>query len=191
MAFENERKFLLKNDSWRKLVRKSSNISQGYIDILEETISLVKHGTRYSLLINVNGRKILKKISKKDFYLLKRNLHREQKVLRVRDHDDTYPLTIKIDIGIVGSKIEVEPYLNKEEFDFLFNQTSSSISKVRHYVDFKNHTFEIDEFKAQNAGLILAEVEVVNIKSHVELPDWIGEEVTTEDKYYNINLSKK
>lgn len=51
-------------------------------------------------------------------------------------------------------------------------------------------TWEIDEFLGQNAGLILAEIELDREDQTFDLPDWIGKEVTRDTRYYNSNLSK-
>ena len=67
---------------------------------------------------------------------------------------------------------------------------NSGIIKTRFIVEFKNHIWEIDEFEGRHKGLILAEVELKSEDENVELPEWIGEEVTGNPKYYNSNLSK-
>ena len=63
------------------------------------------------------------------------------------------------------------------------------IEKTRHYVTFGKHTWEIDEFNGENAGLIVAEVELSCVGEAFEKPDWIGEEVTHDVRYYNNNLA--
>ena len=55
----------------------------------------------------------------------------------------------------------------------------------------KNKTWEVDEFDGLNQGLVVAEIELENENEIVELPDWIGEEVTDEPRYYNSNLASK
>ena len=62
------------------------------------------------------------------------------------------------------------------------------VEKNRHYVTFGQHTWEIDEFEGDNAGLIVAEIELSGIGENFERPDWIGEEVTFDVRYYNNNL---
>ena len=54
----------------------------------------------------------------------------------------------------------------------------------------KNHIFEIDEFFGDNAGLVIAEVELGSANETFETPYWLGEEVTGDIKYYNSKLSK-
>ena len=64
------------------------------------------------------------------------------------------------------------------------------IEKTRHYVYIGDHTWEIDEFSGDNAGLIVAEIELNNEKEHFEVQDWLGEEVSEDKRYYNSMLIK-
>jgi len=63
------------------------------------------------------------------------------------------------------------------------------IEKTRHRIDHAGRTWEVDVFDGDNAGLIVAEVEIPDVDATVEVPDWAGEEVTTDPRYYNANLS--
>lgn len=65
------------------------------------------------------------------------------------------------------------------------------IEKTRYEVRLHDKIWEIDEFEGLNQGLIIAEVELKNENEKVTLPDWIGEEVTGDAKYYNTSLSQK
>ena len=62
------------------------------------------------------------------------------------------------------------------------------IEKTRFLVKVGQHTFEVDEFYEENEGLTIAEVELSSETEQVKLPDWIGEEVTGDKKYYNSYL---
>lgn len=64
------------------------------------------------------------------------------------------------------------------------------IEKQRHFVHHQNHVWEIDEFTGDNAGLIVAEIELSQIGESFAKPAWIGQEVTEDLRYYNNNLSK-
>lgn len=64
------------------------------------------------------------------------------------------------------------------------------IEKVRHFVSREAHVWEIDEFMGDNAGLIVAEIELSQIGESFAKPAWIGEEVTADLRYYNNNLTK-
>ena len=63
------------------------------------------------------------------------------------------------------------------------------IEKRRYIVPFGGHIFEVDEFFGANAGLILAEVELQSENESFERPEWLGEEVTGNPRYYNSFLS--
>ena len=63
------------------------------------------------------------------------------------------------------------------------------IEKTRHYVEHKGHTWEVDEVHGTNDGLIVAEIELESEDEKFETPNWIGEEVTQDERYYNMNLA--
>ena len=63
------------------------------------------------------------------------------------------------------------------------------IDKTRHLVKAGKHTFEVDEFHGDNAGLVVAEVELGAPDEAFERPSWLGEEVTGDRRYYNASLS--
>jgi CYTH domain-containing protein len=62
------------------------------------------------------------------------------------------------------------------------------IEKTRYRVQHHGLTWEIDEFEGDNAGLIVAEVELEEEDQAVILPDWVGKEVTGDPRYYNARL---
>lgn len=63
------------------------------------------------------------------------------------------------------------------------------IEKRRHYVEHAGHLWEVDEFLGDNAGLVVAEIELGHADEAFERPDWIGSEVTYEPRYYNLALA--
>ena len=65
-----------------------------------------------------------------------------------------------------------------------------SIDKVRYLVKSGAHTFEVDEFHGDNEGLVMAEVELGSEDEPFEKPDFIGDEVTGDCRYYNAHLVK-
>jgi adenylate cyclase len=67
----------------------------------------------------------------------------------------------------------------------------SVIEKVRHHVPFGGLTWEVDVFAGENEGLIIAEVELDYEHQHVELPSWVGSEVTNLGPYYNGSLAQR
>ncbi len=64
------------------------------------------------------------------------------------------------------------------------------VEKMRHFVYRDQHVWEIDEFMGDNAGLIVAEIELSQIGESFEKPAWLGQEVTDDLRYYNNNLTK-
>jgi adenylate cyclase len=62
------------------------------------------------------------------------------------------------------------------------------IEKIRYKVPFAGLTWEIDEFFGENAGLIVAEVELESGAQTFQKPEWVGEEVTADPRYFNTNL---
>ncbi|MEL6159271.1 MAG: CYTH domain-containing protein [Cyanobacteria bacterium J06623_5] len=64
------------------------------------------------------------------------------------------------------------------------------IEKMRYRVPIGNLVWEIDEFQGENAGLVIAEVELTSEDQTVTLPEWVGEEVSGDAKYYNSSLVK-
>lgn len=64
------------------------------------------------------------------------------------------------------------------------------IEKIRYTLYFKGISWEIDEFKEENDGLVIAEVELAQEHQIIELPDWAGREVSLDPKYWNMNLVK-
>ena len=137
-------------------------------------------------------------IKEKPFSIAKRSLkinqgyiiNEKSKVIRVREKGDDYFLTIKgNNIGI--SRLEYDFPISKEdakELIFHFCKTTL-IEKTRHYIEHKGHTWEVDEFHGKNNGLIVAEIELESEDEKFEIPDWVGEEVTQDNRYYNMNLT--
>lgn len=68
--------------------------------------------------------------------------------------------------------------------------TAGLIEKTRYMKTHAAHTWEIDVFEGDNAGLIVAEVELASEDAAVVLPEWVTTEVTDDPRYYNANLSR-
>ena len=62
------------------------------------------------------------------------------------------------------------------------------IEKIRYEIKVGNHIFEVDEFSAENKGLIVAEIELSEENESFDKPDWLGKEVTGDMRYYNSQL---
>ena len=65
------------------------------------------------------------------------------------------------------------------------------VDKRRHYVEFEGHLWEVDEFLGENAGLVVAEIELASADAAFARPDWIGAEVTDVARYYNLALATR
>ncbi|MEA5125322.1 CYTH domain-containing protein [Xanthomonas floridensis] len=63
------------------------------------------------------------------------------------------------------------------------------IDKRRHLVQYQGHVWEVDEFLGDNAGLVVAEIELASAEEAFAKPDWIGAEVTDDTRYYNLALA--
>ncbi|KRG70874.1 CYTH domain-containing protein [Pseudoxanthomonas dokdonensis] len=65
------------------------------------------------------------------------------------------------------------------------------IDKRRHYVNHRGHLWEVDEFLGDNAGLVVAEIELGSADEVFERPAWAGAEVTDQVRYYNLALASR
>lgn len=65
------------------------------------------------------------------------------------------------------------------------------VEKRRHLLRYGQHLWEIDEFLGDNAGLVVAEIELDQIEARFERPDWLGAEVTGLSRYYNLALAMR
>jgi len=66
--------------------------------------------------------------------------------------------------------------------------SGSALIKYRHLVTVGKHTWEIDEFMGDNAGLIVAEVELQHENEAFSMPEWVGAEVSSDERYFNMSL---
>ena len=149
MATEIERKFLLKDDSWKELADKGMKYSQGYL------------------------------------------VGSEQASVRVRIQGDKAFLNIKsATIGITRQEFEYEIPMNDatEMLDTLCE--NPLISKTRYHLKNENHLWEIDVFEGDNKGLVVAEIELSDKEDVFSKPEWLGEEVSGDARYYNTCLVK-
>jgi CYTH domain-containing protein len=113
------------------------------------------------------------------------------RTVRIRTRDSKAYITIKGSAGSKGfTRYEWEkeiPLEEAEELLLLCEQTL--IEKTRYLIKHGNHLFEVDEFSGENAGLIIAEVELKSEDEYFEKPAWLGKEVTGDIRYYNSYLS--
>ena len=64
------------------------------------------------------------------------------------------------------------------------------IEKNRYSIRFREHTWEIDEFLGENAGLLIAEIELQSPDQIIEKPPWLGAEVSDDPRYFNSQLAQ-
>ena len=114
------------------------------------------------------------------------------KTVRVRIADDKAYLTIKGSGSASGmSRFEWEMEIpGKDALALLGICEGGVIEKDRYFVPFAGHTFEVDEFFGDNEGLVMAEVELQSEDEAFEKPEWLGQEVTGDSRYYNSSLRK-
>ena len=115
------------------------------------------------------------------------------RTVRVRIRDGKGYLTIKGASNESGtSRYEWEHELPLAEAEELMKLCEPGvIDKTRYLVCSGVHTFEVDEFYGENAGLVVAEVELSSEEEVFVKPDFIGQEVTGDVRYYNSQLMKK
>lgn len=147
MGTEIERKFLVKDDSWRAAAESGVPMRQGY------------------LCGNDNAS------------------------VRVRIEGDAANLNIKsATLGI--RRLEFEYEISVDEADQMLDTLCGgrTVDKTRYVVHVGRHEWEIDVFESDNAGLIVAEVELASEDDSFELPSWAGDEVSDDVRYYNVQL---
>lgn len=153
MPIEIERKFLLRDDSWRAQAEHSEHLAQGY---LVGAAALSAGHARASV--------------------------------RVRRSGGEAWLNIKAArLGI--ERAEYDYAVPPDDADAMLAALCDGVlSKRRHHVTVEGTLFEIDEFLGDNAGLVVAEVELPRADAPFPRPPWLGREVSRLARYYNVNL---
>ena len=115
-----------------------------------------------------------------------------ERTVRIRIKGEKGFITIK-GIGNASgmSRFEWEKEIPIDEAKQLLSLCEQGIiEKTRFEVKVGNHLYEIDEFYGANKGLLLAEVELTFETEKIEMPNWLGVEVTKDSRYYNAYLSQ-
>lgn len=115
----------------------------------------------------------------------------DRRTVRVRIAGETGYLTIKgATEGI--ARLEFEYPIPAADAAIMLDTLCDRplIEKVRYKIPWGNLLWEVDEFKGENQGLILAEVELQSPDQAVQIPDWIGQEVSGDFRYFNASLAK-
>ncbi|MFT5253228.1 MAG: adenylate cyclase [Flavobacteriales bacterium] len=114
-----------------------------------------------------------------------------ERTVRVRIKANKGYLTIKGITNETGmSRFEWEKEIPVDEAKSLLHLCEKGvIDKTRYEVKLGKHIYEVDEFYGRNEGLIIAEIELQSETETFEKPNWLGQEVTNDKRYYNSYLS--
>ncbi len=147
MAIEIERKFLVRNDSWKQAADAGTPMIQGYM--LGDGLASVR--------VRLEGEEA--------------RLNIKSRTLGVRRQEYEYPIPVD------------------DAREMLDTLCSNTVSKVRYRVVHAGMTWEVDVFEGDNAGLIVAEIELASEDQEFAHPDWLGKEVSDDERYYNTCLA--
>lgn len=113
----------------------------------------------------------------------------KERTVRVRTVGQKGFLTIK-GITVGATRVEYEYEIPLEDCNAMLDDLAEKpiIEKKRYVVAFGGLNWEIDEFFGENAGLVVAEVELGSEDQAFDKPSWVGEEVTGDPRYFNSNL---
>lgn len=111
------------------------------------------------------------------------------RVVRVRIEGDVAMLTIK-GRSVGATRGEWEYPIPLEDARVFLDRLCERpvIEKKRYRIPFEGNTWEVDEFFGENTGLVVAEIELESETQMFTKPDWIGDEVTHDARYFNSNL---
>lgn len=114
-----------------------------------------------------------------------------QRSVRVRISDDQAFLNIK-GARTMLSRVEYEYPIPLADAQHLLAEICEppTLEKTRYLVEYEGMCWEIDEFHGANTGLIVAEIELEDEAQDFARPPWLGEEVSDDPRYLNINLSQ-
>ena len=166
MGIEIERKFLVSGDGWRAAAHEVVPMAQGYLnDLAAMDMSAEGPATTGRVAMKASVRV---RITGDDAFL---NL-KSRELGHTRQEFD-YPIPVADARALLALGI------------------GGLIDKRRHYVDVQGHLWEVDEFGGDNAGLVVAEIELASADESFALPDWAGREVTDSQRYYNLALATR
>lgn len=113
---------------------------------------------------------------------------RKERVVRARTMGEKAALTIK-GITTGATRLEFEYEIPLEDCRQLLELCEQPlIEKTRYKIKVGQLIWEVDEFHGVNEGLTVAECELESEDQEIPLPDWVGDEVTSDPRYYNSNL---
>ena len=113
----------------------------------------------------------------------------ERGSVRVRLMGDQAYLSIKsMTLGV--TRIEFEYPIPVADAEYILHNLCLRpiIEKTRYFVEQDQHLWEIDVFEGDNAGLVVAEIELSSADEAFQKPEWLGTEVSADPRYYNVKL---
>ena len=115
----------------------------------------------------------------------------KERTVRVRTIDDKGFLTIK-GISVGATRVEYEYEIPVADARNLLDELCEKpiIEKTRYKISHGGFVWEVDEFFGENAGLVVAEIELESEDQAFAIPEWVGEEVTGDPRYFNSSLIK-
>lgn len=112
-----------------------------------------------------------------------------ERTVRIRIAGNSAFLTIKSKTqGLTRQEFEYPIPVADAEALLLLCETPP-LEKYRYRIEYQGHLWEVDEFLGENAGLTMAEIELSNEAENFARPDWLGEEVSADKRYFNSYLS--
>ncbi|WP_337882129.1 CYTH domain-containing protein [Chromobacterium haemolyticum] len=114
----------------------------------------------------------------------------KERTVRVRVVGDQAWLTLKSNISNVSRHEFEYPVPLADAQTIMGAMCPMVVDKLRHRIEHDGFIWEVDEFFGDNAGLVLAEIELPDESTPFDKPAWIGEEVTEDGRYTNAYLSK-
>jgi adenylate cyclase len=195
MAQEIERKFLTKSDVWRSL-SEGEYYRQGYIYQDDRTAVRLING---AIVVTQDDIELAFAVPEADAVAMTQDFQPDAAgrldpgacTPRIRVAGEIGYLTLKTKtIGISRSEYEYE--IPKIQALALLDLVCDrpQIEKYRYKIAIGDLVWEVDEFLGGNAGLVVAEVELASASQSIVLPDWVGEEVSDDVRYFNSALAK-
>jgi len=115
----------------------------------------------------------------------------KERVVRARTMGEKAALTIK-GITVGASRLEFEYEIPRDDCNQLLELCEQPIiEKTRYKIPYGGLIWEVDEFHGVNDGLVVAECELESEDQAIDKPDWIGDEVSSDPRYFNSNLIAK
>jgi CYTH domain-containing protein len=181
---ERELKFIVINDDWKKNIVAQHTIVQYYIsDEKIKALDINIDDAKEKLEVPSMGLKL--DASSNDLKMLNRL---GISAFRVRLQDNQPVLTIKSKKLTSDSVVEIEALISKEIFDRFAAESFCCIQKERYMVLDQQRTWEVDVFAF---GLVMAEIELNADEEISVVPEWCGENVTSDKRYTNLSLAQE